>query len=125
MLLTNAVKIRRLDRQITEIMALLKQAKLSNHVMMWDKAIKRREEAIDYLKHNGDITWKNLVKKFNITVCLGPMSGKHYWKIFNTTTKKHVRLEDNRLAVFEWPIQAEKFIEKRLAGSSVYQIRKC
>lgn len=125
MLLSNAAKIRRLEGQITEIMILLKQAKLPNHIVMWGRSIRRREEAIDYLKHNPGITWKKLVKKFNITVCLGPMSGKHYWKIFNTTTKKHVRLEDNRLAVFEWPIQAEKYIEKRLASSSVYQIRKC
>ena len=47
---------------------------------------------------------------------------KRYYRIFNILTKRYVILDDWSFAVFEYPIQAERFIEKKLNNSKVYKI---
>ena len=47
---------------------------------------------------------------------------KRYWRIFNRLTKKYVKLDDGSFAVFEYPIQAEKYILLRLNNSKVYKV---
>ena len=49
---------------------------------------------------------------------------KEYFRIFNTLTKKYVVLGDKSFAVFEYPVQAENFISRRLKGSRIYKIAR-
>ena len=47
---------------------------------------------------------------------------KRYYRIFNTLTKKYVKMDDNGFLVFEYPLQRERWIEKKLNNSKLYKV---
>ena len=52
------------------------------------------------------------------------MATKEWYRIYDTKNKKYVRLDNGQWAVFEYPIQAVKYIENRLDNSTVFEVRK-
>lgn len=55
---------------------------------------------------------------------VGSDSMKFYFHIYDSLTNKVVRQDDNSLLVFEYEIQADRYIERRLEGNKKrYEVR--